>query len=137
MKITQNKDLITEYKNEFCMGFTIKETIAVFSFLSIDAGVTVLLYLKTSIQPQLATFIALPLGIPILLWGFFKYQGYLELFSAIKELRYSLKCKNLSFSSDEEKYKNDIIFTLERNKKKKVKKIRKVKKGGKNENKRK
>ena len=99
MNIEINKDFLTEYKDEFWKGFSAKEVFTIVCAGAVAAGVVVLLHIKFGIRPSEAVYAAIPFTIPILLAGFYKYQGYLTFRKLIGEIRYSRRCRELHFES--------------------------------------
>lgn len=99
MNIEINKDFLTEYKDEFWKGFSAKEVATIAAAGGVAVGVVLFLNLKFGVRPSEAVYAAIPFTLPILLGGFYKYQGYLSFGKLIEEIRYTRRCKELHFES--------------------------------------
>ena len=105
MNIEINKDFLTEYKDEFWKGFSAKEVATIVAAGGVAVGVVLFLNLKFGMRPSEAVYAAIPFTLPILIGGFYKYQGYMSFRKLIEEIRYSKKCRELNFNSRD----NEII----------------------------
>lgn len=103
MNIEINKDFLTEYKDEFWKGFSAKEVFTIVSAGAVAAGVVIFLNFKFGVRPSEAVYAAIPFTIPILLAGFYKYQGYMPFKKLLEEISYSRKCRELHFESKDNK----------------------------------
>ena len=99
MNIEINKDFLTEYKDEFWKGFSAKEVATIVAAGGVAVGVVLFLNLKFGMRPSEAVYAAIPFTLPILVGGFYKYQGYLSFRKLIEEIRYSRKCRDLYYRS--------------------------------------
>lgn len=119
MQIKVNKDFLTEYKDEVWKGFGVAEIISIILALGCIAGVVFCLYKKFGISPASAVYIGVPVSSPILVAGFYKYQGYMNLAKLIQEIYFTYACKELVFGAGERKEPFGHFFFLKRRKGKK------------------
>ncbi len=103
MKIQINKDLLNDYKDEIWKGFTLSELL----YLGIGGGcalfVVWILHEVFDMYPATAIYLAVPAAIPAVLFGFFRYQGYLKPVDFIKEILFTNKCKHLTYQQEARK----------------------------------
>lgn len=109
MIIELNKDFLKEYKDNAWKGFSTKELLSI-----IVAGVSaviidVCLYKYADIDPSTGVYIAIPVVIPILLFGFYKFQGFFSIVEISKEIMYYFKTRQLLYDSCEGKKRDDYI----------------------------
>ena len=114
MKININKDFVTEYRDEFVKGFTLKETATFGITVGICIGGMVIAYKFFGIDPQLGAYLSIPFAFPFLILGFYKYQGYLYLPELIKEIQFSKKLQKLSIADVEPNRKEKIFSVTKR-----------------------
>ena len=107
------------YKDEVWKGFDMAEIISIIFALGCIAGVVFVLYKKFGISPSSAVYIGVPVSFPILVAGFYKYQGYMTLSKLIQEIYWTHECKELVFSAGERKEPFGHFFFLKRRKGKK------------------
>ena len=107
MIIDINKDFLTEYKDDLWKGFSGREIGAIVVAGGVAAGVVALISVFSGMKPSDAVYIGLPVAIPILLSGFYKYQGYLRLKELMKEIIYTHRARHLYFESPD----NDLVGT--------------------------
>ncbi len=103
MVIQLNKDFLKEYKDNAWKGFSTKELLSI-----IVAGISatimdVCLYAYAGIDPATGVYIAVPIIIPILLFGFYKYQGFFSIAEVAKEVAYYFRTRRLLYDSCEGK----------------------------------
>ncbi|MFR4775599.1 MAG: hypothetical protein ACLUAI_05255, partial [Lachnospira sp.] len=55
-------------------------------------------------------YIGVPVAFPVILFGFYKYQGYLPVAQLLKEMLYTYQSRKLSYYSTEEKIKDKVFF---------------------------
>ena len=110
MHIKINKDF-KEYKEEFARGFSMQEVISIVLALVIASGAIYGLWRITGLKPDVCVYIAVPLAIPILAVGFYKYQG-MSVFELISEMRYTHKTKILFFEAEENSECHQNTFTI-------------------------
>ena len=110
MNIKLNKDFLTAYRNDFWKGFSIHELIYVGAGGLCGAASAALLYFKFHIDVTLSIYIGVPVAFPVILFGFYKYQGYLPVAQLLKEMLYTYQSRKLSYDSTEEKIKDKVFF---------------------------
>lgn len=114
MNIKLNKDFLTVYRNDFWKGFSIHELIYVGAGGLCGAASAALLYFKFHIDVTLSIYIGVPVAFPVILFGFYKYQGYLPVAGLLKEMLYTYRSRKLSYSSTEEKIRVKSFWIKER-----------------------
>ena len=111
MIIKINKDPEIEYKNEFMLGYTLKEVICIGIAVAIVIGATVLSYVMFGLSPMVGCYIGIPFAFPIIFLGFAK-PGGMTVFELIKEIRFEHKTKCLTYDADEvEEYTEPVTLT--------------------------
>ena len=123
MNIKINKDF-EEYKDDFARGFTLSEVVSIAVSLVLSGILVYCLWAFGGIKPDIAVYIAVPFGIPILMLGFYKYQG-MSVVALIKEMRYTKKTSVLAFAAQEYTEENKKWFHLTSIRQKKKRKERK------------
>ena len=113
MQIKINKDLEEEYRDEFIRGFSVREALFILGGFGVIAGITALAYFQFGIMPDIGIYIGLPFGIPVLTFGFFKYQG-LTLAAYLKEI-FFVKCTKILTYDADELPKENRVFTMKSN----------------------
>ena len=103
MKIEINKDFGTEYKDEFWKGFSGEETLCIAIAGTVAMGVVLALHFKLGIAPGTAVYFGVPASIPVLLTGFYKYQGNRNIITLIKDMYSTEKTKRLTMAMMEAK----------------------------------
>lgn len=109
MIIELNKDFLKEYKDNAWKGFSTKELISIAGAGAVTVIVDVLLYKVANIDIATGVYIALPVAFPVLLIGFFKFQGFLSVPELLKEALYYTKTKELLYDSHEGIEKDSYI----------------------------
>ena len=69
MNIKINKDPDVEYKNEFMLGYTLKEVICIVVALGVVVLATVIAYMAAGISPMIGCYIGIPFAFPIIFFG--------------------------------------------------------------------
>ena len=110
MHIRINKDF-KEYKDELARGFSMQEVISMVIALAVAIGAIYGIWRITGLKPDVCVYIAVPLVIPILAVGFYKYQG-MSVFELIREMRYTHKTKILFFEAEENSEYHQNKFTI-------------------------
>lgn len=100
MRISINKEIEEEYKDQFMRGFSMKECAYIAVALLLIAGAAFLAAYFFKLSFNVCVYIGLPFGIPVLIFGFKKFQG-LTLTEYIKEIIYEHKTKELFYDADE------------------------------------
>lgn len=119
MIIKINKDPEEEYKNEFMRGYTFKEIICIVSALAIVVSITIFAYVKEGLNPQIGCYIGLPFALPVIFFGFAKFDG-MTVFQLIHEMLYERKTKCLTYDADEvEEYTTPVTLVKSEMRKKK------------------
>lgn len=114
MNIQINKDFLTEYRNDFWKGFSPSELVYLGIGGAIALCTTVTLHFCFGISPSNAIYVSVPLASPVVITGFYKYQGYMSVRRWIDEMIYTYRCRTLSYESLEEKV-NVHKFEMYRN----------------------
>lgn len=110
MNININKDFEKHYRDDTWRGFTLIEVICMLGFLFILFGIVFFLWKWMKCPPDLAVYVSVPFGLPILCVGFFKYQG-MTILELVKEVCFEYQTRLLIFDADE--VPDSQIFTLE------------------------
>lgn len=110
MNIKINKDFLTEYRNDFWKGFTVHELVYVGIGGLCGAATAALLYFKFHLEVTLSIYTGVPVAFPIILFGFYKYQGYMPVKQLLKEMLYTYMSSEISYSSTEEKHAARVFF---------------------------
>lgn len=100
MRITINKDLEEDYKDQLFAGYSFKEMfwICIAGGMVIGAAYLFHIYLKLPLETSI--YVGVPFGIPAVFLGFKKFQG-LTVWEYLKELDYEKKTRLLLYDADE------------------------------------
>lgn len=128
MNIKINRDFLTEYKNIFWKGFTLSELVYIGAGCVCGAAVAGLLHFKFNMEITLAIYAGMPAAFPVIIPGFYRYQGYMPLWELLSEIINTYKCRTLHFSSSEEKYALNRVFCVNRDAGRKTGRDRKLRK---------
>lgn len=120
MRISINKEIEKEYKDQFMRGFSMRECGFIALAIGIIGGVAFLVSHFFELPINFCFYIGIPFGIPVLLLGFVEFQG-LTLIEYAKEIIYEHKTKELFYDADEIP-KSEHIFKMMKHKPKKVRK---------------
>ncbi len=101
MIVDINKDFLTEYKDDLWKGFSGRELGTIIVAGGVAAGIVALISNLSGMKPSDAVYIALPAAFPILLLGFFRYQGYLSPIELLKEIVFTQRTRHLHFESQD------------------------------------
>jgi len=112
MTIQINKDFLTEYKDDVWKGFNTREVLSIISGGAVSISVVALLFFLTKISPATLVYVAIPLAFPMILYGFWKYQGYLTVSEFLTEVIFSYYTKELHFESEEDT-PLDMVYSSE------------------------
>ena len=129
MVIRINKDFLTEYKDDFWKGFDFRECVCIAIGGAFGVGGAYLVHKLTGLEPATAVYFGVPLALPAIIYGFYKYQGYMEPKRLVKEMIYTNKCKQLSYQTTN--YAGQKTYVTQRVNKAE-KKNRRKKEGGRN-----
>lgn len=99
MVIKINKDFLTEYKDDFWKGFEFKECVCLLIGGACGVAGAYAVHKLTGLDASTAVYFGVPLSFPAILYGFYKYQGYMEVKRLLSEIIYTKHCKNLSFQT--------------------------------------
>lgn len=125
MIIELNKDFLKEYKDNAWKGFSTKELLCIIVAVIVAVIIDVCVFTYTSLDAATGIYIAFPFALPVIVWGFYKYQGFLSLSELIKELMYCNKTAVLDYDSGEASkdvlkvYDTALVFPEEKTKKNK------------------
>lgn len=112
MKIDINKDFEENYKNTW-KSLTTEEVITAGIALLFAGGVVYLAWRFLGIPIEIGVYLGLPVMIPIVGIGVYKYQGT-NAFKLIREVIYFLKTRRLYYEAEEFDEKKIRIFTMRR-----------------------
>ena len=96
MNIRINKDFLTEYKEDFWKGFTLKESVSIFAGAAIGIGGAAAAHFLTGIAIDTAVYIGVPMALPAVFLGFYRYQGYLTPGRFLEEVIETQRRRDLS-----------------------------------------
>lgn len=99
MQIQINKDF-QEYKEDFWRGFSLKELLSIGIATGTCAGFIFLLYQFLHIPLTGAVYLSVPVAIPILMTGFYRYQG-MTLAELIRERIWQARTEILAYEAGE------------------------------------
>lgn len=109
MKIHLNKDFNTEYKMDFWKGFSRTEVGYILQEFILGGIVAATAFFVFKVSLVFCIYIAVPFAALVVFAHMYKYQGYLAFIEAVKEMRYSEKCRVLVYETDE---KPDRHFSM-------------------------
>ena len=101
MEIQNNKDFLKEYKDDAWKGFSTRELLCIIGAAATGITVDALLHFYAGISLATGVYIALPLAIPFILIGFYKYQGHLTVGRFLREWLYELRTARVDYISGE------------------------------------
>lgn len=111
MKIDINKDFEEKYKNTY-KGFTGGEAVTAAIALVFAGAAAWAAWHFLKIPINVSIYLGIPVMIPVLLLGFYKYQGT-GMAGLIKDLLYFLRTRELSYEAGE--YQEPArVFTMKR-----------------------
>lgn len=100
MNININKDFEKEYKDDSWRGFSMQEVICIGIALSVAVAVSIWFYYTYHIPLNMVIYLGVPPAIPLLVYGFYRYQG-MNLLEFIKEVREGRKVRKLFYEAGE------------------------------------
>lgn len=100
MNININKDFEKEYKDDSWRGFSMKETIHIGIAAAVIVFCGVWGYFYMGFPLSVTIYIGLPAAAPVLLLGFYRYQG-MGIIELLKEMRYEWKIRHLVYEAGE------------------------------------
>lgn len=103
MQIEINKDFETEYKDDWWKGFTFRETAIIAVAVIVSIIVCYCLYKYAGMPLEWVIYTAIPLILPILFLGFYRYQD-MTLWEFVKELLYEDDIQVLCWNAAEYEY---------------------------------
>jgi len=109
MAIRNNKDFLKEYKDDAWKGFSTRELLCIIGAAATGITVDALLHYFAGISLATGVYIALPLAVPFILIGFYKYQGHLTLGRFLKEWLYEISTAKVDYISGE-CVEEDLIY---------------------------
>ena len=112
MAIRNNKDFLKEYKDDAWKGFSTRELLCIIGAAAIGITVDALLHFYAGISLAMGVYIALPLAVPLILIGFYKYQGFLTVGRFLKEWMYELSTSRVDYISGE-CVEEDLVYREE------------------------
>ena len=102
MKIRINKDFLRDYKDDFWKGFSGREILCLAAAAGTAVLLILLLYFKAGVPPSLAVYLSIPAVFPVVLAGFYRYQGNLSPFRLLQEIVYTWATGQLTFEAGEQ-----------------------------------
>ena len=109
MEIRNNKDFLKEYKDDAWKGFSTRELLCIIGAAAIGITVDALLHYYAGISLAVGVYIALPLAVPLILVGFYKYQGFLTVGRFLSEWMYEMSTSRMEYISGE-CVEEDLIY---------------------------
>ena len=109
MAIRNNKDFLKEYKDDAWKGFSTRELLCIIGAAATGITVDALLHYFAGISLATGVYIALPLAVPFILIGFYKYQGHLTVGRFLKEWLYEIQTARVDYISGE-CVEEDLIY---------------------------
>lgn len=110
MKIDINKDFEETFKNSTVKGFTLREVVTIAAAFGLSFVVVAFIWYFTGISLRVAVYFGVPVMLPIVFVGIFRYQG-MPVEELIKEVRYMYKTRELACEAEEYQGKQRI-FTM-------------------------
>ena len=101
MKIRVNKDFLREYKDDAWKGFSGKEVASLLLAVGAAIAFVFLLHIGFGVSPAVAVYFSVPAASPIILFGFYRYQGYLPPVRLLQEIFYTYGTKELPYAAEE------------------------------------
>ena len=109
MAIRNNKDFLKEYKDDAWKGFSTRELLCMIGAAATGITVDALLHFYAGISLATGVYIALPMAVPFILFGFYKYQGHLTAGRFLKEWLYEIRTARVDYISGE-CVEEDLIY---------------------------
>ena len=109
MEIRNNKDFLKEYKDDAWKGFSTRELLCIIGAAAIGITADALLHIYAGVSLAAGVYIALPLAVPLILIGFYKYQGFLTVGRFLKEWMYEMSTSRMEYVSGE-CVEEDLIY---------------------------
>ena len=105
MNININKDFEKEYKDDSWRGFSMQEVCCIGIALSMAAAVSMWFYYTYHVPLNTVIYTGVPPAIPLLVYGFYRYQGMnlLELIREVFEAGEAEKIREKSMDRGREK----------------------------------
>ena len=100
MNININKDFEKEYKDDSWRGFSMQEVCCIGIALSMAAAVSMWFYYTYHVPLNTVIYTGVPPAIPLLVYGFYRYQG-MNLLELIREIREERKSNKLFYEAGE------------------------------------
>ena len=86
MRVTINKDFLTEYKDDFWKGFSASETLAIVGGMSTGVFISVLLHITIGIPVSALAYLVPFIAAPFIFAEFFQYQECLKPIRLLNEM---------------------------------------------------
>ena len=109
MAIRNNKDFLKEYKDDAWKGFSTRELLCMIGAAVTGITVDALLHFYAGISLATGVYISLPMAVPFILFGFYKYQGHLTAGRFLKEWLYEIRTARVDYVSGE-CVEEDLIY---------------------------
>lgn len=100
MNININKDFEKEYKDDSWRGFSMQEVCCIGIALSMAAAVSMWFYYTYHVPLNTVIYTGVPPAIPLLVYGFYRYQG-MNLLELIREVFEEKKSNKLCYEAGE------------------------------------
>lgn len=101
MKIRVNKDFLREYKDDAWKGFSGKEVASLLLAAGTAIAFVFLLHSGFGVSSAVTVYFSVPVASPIILLGFYRYQGYLSPVRLLQEIFYTYGTKELPYAAEE------------------------------------
>lgn len=116
MKVNMNKDFELAFQDEFIAGFSLRQCVTAGIGIVVSTFAAVLTWKVTGFSIVECTYIGIPMMIPILITGFYRYQKQTP-WKLWKEYLYMKKTKLMIYEANEKEKTEPRIFSMSRKKK--------------------
>ena len=116
MRIKINEDFEEKFQDEFIKGFTGRQVLIIVLAFGSAIAVAICAWHFAKVPVDITVYLGIPVMIPILGLGFFRYQK-MSVFGLIKAMLYTHKTKVLTYEAEELKETDRHVFKMEHEKK--------------------
>ena len=110
MNININRDFLHDYKDNAWRGFSAKELLSITIGVGIGISLAFIVYNVAHIPMAACVYVAIPAAFPVILIGFYKYQGDMNIMELLKAIRFTKKCGILLFEGDD--FEDQEVFFM-------------------------